>query len=93
MGTARELFPPGIEDIRDMPYRAFEAIRMGMIFLSWEEMPADERPPKRMWLDDERLKAWFDDVKRNRERESGSSGAGPIEDPVQNEIAAKMKGF
>lgn len=57
-----------------------------MLILSWEELPEEERPPKRIWLDDERLNAFFQEVRRRRKQEASGERA-PIEDPVQNEAA------
>lgn len=70
----------------------FDAIRLGHIFLSFDELPKDERPPKRIWLDGDSLREWFADVERKREAKwSGGSSKGgwdkSIEDPVENEAA------
>lgn len=58
-----------------------EAIRLASVFLSFEELPRDEQPPRRIWLDQEQLRGWFDDVERRRD---GRYGARAIEDPVDN---------
>lgn len=56
--------------------------------LSWEELPRDERPPRRLWDDDEGLVRHFEQVERDRERKWGSPGSsGAIEDPVDNDAA------
>lgn len=84
-GDVRELLPPGIDSIRDAPYSLVEAIRLATLFLSFEELPAKEQPPRRIWLDGEALREWFDDVDRARQSEYGPKA---IEDPVEN-LAAK----
>lgn len=58
-----------------------------MLFLSFDEMPGEERPPRRIWLDGERLNEWFERIKRNREREVSSR---QIDDPVENELTKEM---
>jgi hypothetical protein len=89
-GTVAELFPDGIEDVRDVPHVLFSAIRNALVFLSFDELPEDERPPHRIWNDGDALKAWFDDVKRRRDEKYGEKGPGPIEDPVNNEAAKSL---
>jgi hypothetical protein len=86
-GTVAELLPDGCDDLRDCPHVVFDAIRTALVILSFDELTEDERPPKRLWTDGERLKAWFDEVKRRRDEKYGGKGPGPIEDPVQNEAA------
>lgn len=90
-GTVSELFPSWVESVRDLPHALFELIRTAMVFLGFEELAPDEQPPKRIWLQGEKLKEWFAEVNRRRHREAGGSGSGngsqPIEDPVQNEAA------
>lgn len=88
-----ELFPEGISSLYDMPHTLFHSIGRTLVQLSWDELPEKERPPKRIWKDDEALVAHFERVKREREREFGSSsGQKPIEDPVDNEAAAGLRG-
>lgn len=69
----------------------FEAIHVGHIFLSFDELPEDERPDKRIWLDGDALREWFAEVKRRREAKYGGKDSGgwdkSIEDPVENEAA------
>lgn len=84
-----QLFPPEVENVRDLPWRWFEAIRMAMFFISFDELSEDERPPKRIWLDTEALQAWFDGVKRKRERESGGDSTMEGES-VQNKAASVL---
>lgn len=92
MGTVSELYPPGIADIRDLPHPWFSAIRQAMVFLSWEELEKEERPPKAIWLDSDALNEWFAAVERRREEKWGGKGdgAGEIEDPVENDAAKSL---
>jgi hypothetical protein len=89
-GTIDELLPDGVQDVRDCPHVWFEAIRSALVFLSFDELPKDERPPRRIWLDGEQLKLWFDDVERKREERYSNKGPGPIDDPVQNQAAKDL---
>ncbi len=59
--------------------------------IGFDELDEDERPPKRYWLDNERLEAWFKEVRRRRtQKYGGGGGPGPIEDPVDNEAARSL---
>lgn len=52
--------------------------------IGFDELEEQERPPRRIWLDNERLAAWFKEVRRRRkERYSDKE----IEDPVNNQAA------
>lgn len=85
-GTVSELLPEGVADVRDMPHTLFDNVRLALHFLSWEELPPEDQPPRRIWLDDELLTAWFEEVKRRREDERKGESR-DIDDPVQNEAA------
>jgi hypothetical protein len=88
-GDVSSLFPPDFDDLRDLPHSLFEAIRMAALFLSFDELDTDERPPKRIWLMPEQLNAWMEAV--NAKRRSGSSDMDrEIEDPVQNMAARDL---
>lgn len=87
-GDVSSLFPPDFDDLRDLPHSLFEAIRMAALFLGFEELPADEQPPKRIWLVPDQLNAWMEGVQAKRRGES--TGAHEIEDPVQNLAAREL---
>lgn len=76
-----------------MPHSHVVAIGHALAFLSYDELPADERPPKRYWLDNKRMREHFDWVKRKREDEmkGDRSSLPPIEDPVQNPLTAGLR--
>lgn len=85
-GDVSSLFPPDFDDLRDLPHSLFEAIRMAAVFLSFDELDADEQPPKRIWLVADKLAEWMDAIAAKRR--TGASGMNQeIEDPVQNRAA------
>lgn len=88
-GKLDDLIPDGIDGLLDLPHPIFEAVRIGHIFLSFEELEPDERPPKSIWMDGEKLSAWFDRVKRLREEKYGGRDT-HISDPVENEAAKAL---
>ena len=90
-GTVAELVPDGFRDLRDMPHVFFEGLRSALVVLSFDELPSDERPPRRMWNDGEALSKWFDEVRKRRDEKYGGKGSqGPIEDPVDNAAARSL---
>jgi hypothetical protein len=89
-GTIRELFPPGVTDMRELPHPWFDAIRRALHFLSFEELEPDERPPKSIWLDADRLAEHFQWVEQRRKDKWGGDGTQTIEDPVENPAAKAM---
>lgn len=89
-GTVHELLPDGVDDVRDLPHPFFEAIRVALMVIGFDELDEDERPPKRIWLDGERMSAWFKEVRRRRREKYSGKGAGEIEDPVQNQAAKDL---
>lgn len=87
-----ELFPDGVDSLTDLPHKLFDAIRSGLIYLSFEELPAEEQPPRRIWRDGEALNSWFEEVQRKRKAQYGGSGGWDqsIEDPVENQAAKDL---
>ena len=58
--------------------------------LSWYELPEDDRPPERIWLDDEALQSHFDGV--DQKRKAGSRGTEVVpQDLDQNELTAQLR--
>lgn len=57
------------------------------MFVSFDELPEEETPPREIWLDPDRLKTFFDNVKKNREEKSKGK---QIEDPVENQAAKDL---
>lgn len=88
-GGVSELLPPEVENIRDCPWRWFEAIRLGMFFLSFDELPEEDRPHRRIWLDTEAMESHFAALKAKREREA--KGDTTLEgEPVRNAAARDL---
>lgn len=84
------LLPEGIESLTDCPHHLADAISKGLLFLSFmEELPDDERPPRRIWLNPGKLKEHFAAVKKRREEKYGGSG-NEIEDAKQNAAAKAL---
>lgn len=65
----------------------FDSIRVTLGFLSFEDLPEEDQPPRSIWLDMDALKAHFDEVKRRRKEGMSEE---PIEDPVVNEAARDL---
>lgn len=76
------LLPDGIGSLRDVPYRLLDAIKAGLMFLSFEELPSEDVPPRSIWTDGPALKAHFDRVRRRQKEAMGDKGE--IEDPREN---------
>lgn len=68
-GDLSSLFPPGIERLADLPYTIHSAIVSALGFLSFEELPNKERPPKSIWLFPKRMKEWWAGVEQMRKEE------------------------
>ncbi len=87
------LFPKGITSLGDLPFHIHEAIVVALQFLSWEELPKDERPKRAIWFDQDKLKAHFEAVEKRREEKYSYDKSGQsqeIEDPVENEAAQML---
>lgn len=89
-GGVRELFPPGITDLREMPYPWFQAIRHALVVVGWDELEPEFRPKKSIWMDGDALKAHFEWVEAvKKERFSGNPETA-IEDPVENQAVKDL---
>lgn len=51
----------------DLPYTIFNLIVNGLYFVSFEELPKEERPRKSIWLDKELMAEHWREVERMRE--------------------------
>lgn len=77
------IFPDGITTIHDLPYTYFDAIRTALSFLSFDELPKDERPKRDIWMEPDLLKEHFKAVERRREEKFGkSNSSSEIDGPV-----------
>ncbi len=79
LGNVSLLLPDGIDHLGDCPYPLHGAICSALRILDYEEFPIDERPPRRIWLDNDRLNAWWKEVERKRKVKYGDPAAS---DPV-----------
>jgi hypothetical protein len=74
------LLPEGCESLLDAPYHVVDAILFAIRFLRFEELPLEDQPPKRIWLDVDKLKAHWDQVDHNRKaRAEGRTPSGPTD--------------
>lgn len=84
--------PSGVARLDDLPYPVFDAIHAALTFLSFEELPNEDRPSRDIWLDHELMSEHWDLVKERRERMyQGGDYDQEIEDPVENEYAAGLR--
>lgn len=84
-GDVSSLLPPGVKSLYDAPHLFVEAIRAALYFLSFEELQDEERPPKKYWLNGDKMKQWWADVKSNRKRKIGGDG-GDYQSMPENEL-------
>lgn len=74
IGDISSLFPQGITRLIDLPFTIHTAIFSALSFLTFDELPEKERPPKEIWLNGDKMKAWWAEVKRQREAEREGHG-------------------
>ncbi len=69
------------------------AVSHALTIMGYFELTEDERPPERIWLDDEALASHWEHVDQRRKRPSGSgSEAVPqVANLEQNELTAGFK--
>lgn len=60
--------------LADLPYTIHDAILAALGFLTFFEMPENERPPKAIWLDERKMKAHWAEVERVREAKAAGHG-------------------
>lgn len=65
------LLPEGIDKLHDIPVGMFDAIRMALGFLGFDELPKDERPPRRIWLDNDAMRSHWAYVEQRRKEKYG----------------------
>jgi hypothetical protein len=89
IGDISSLFPPGVTSVTDLPFTLYEAMRAALYFLSFETVPdPEDRPPKHIWLDGDRLTQWWNEVAdRRQQRAKGDVAFG---DMPQNEALKDM---
>jgi hypothetical protein len=71
------VLPEGVDKLQDVPFPLFDAIRLALGFLNFDELPKDERPPRRIWLDHDAMSAhWAAVERRRKEKYEGDGGDG-----------------
>lgn len=90
VGSIDLLFPDWCDNVIDMPWTIVQSFERARIILALHERPDDFRiPPKRIWLNDEKLDAYIKD-ENNRiefERENGKGAWDPtrVDGPVMTQ--------
>lgn len=56
---------------------------MGLGFLSFDELPEEDRPPRRIWLEPDLMKAHWAEVKRAHKAKYGSKDDEGIDGPSE----------
>jgi hypothetical protein len=86
-GDVSSLLPPGVKSMYDAPHVFVVAVTRALQFLKFEELPEEERPPKWMWLDNERMTRWWDEVRLNRRSKTGAPN---VPDMERNELMGEF---
>lgn len=89
-GDMSLVVPDGYDGLGDAPHDLVENVGRGLMFLSWlEELPKDEQPPRRIWLDPERLDNHFREVEKARRKKYGLPEQDTdewVENPLADEL-------
>lgn len=56
-----------MQHLADLPYTLHDAIVAALGFLSFDELPSDERPPRSIWLDPKAMRKHWRKVERDRD--------------------------
>jgi hypothetical protein len=59
--------PEGVDGLSDCPFTLHDAILTALRILAYEEFPKEERPPRNIWMDGDKLGEWWDEIERKRE--------------------------
>lgn len=60
------------------------------MILSWYELPDEDRPPERIWLDDDAIESHFEAREQERSSKSGDSSLVPQAGMERNELTADL---
>lgn len=66
------LLPEGITHMADMPHTIHDAISAGLQFVSFDELPKEDQPPRKIWWDPDQMRSWWATVERRHEEKYGS---------------------
>jgi hypothetical protein len=84
-GDISSLFPPGVTRLCDLPHTIHRAIRMALYFLSFDNIiEPQDKPPKYIWLNGEKMEQWFQAVKERAKSDKG------VNEMPQNETLKEM---
>lgn len=86
------LLPDGITHLGECPHTLHEAILTALRILQYEQFPKDERPPRNIWMESEKLSEWWEEVDRKREAKfkiDGNSGR-PVDESDWEENAVEL---
>jgi hypothetical protein len=84
------MLPEGIDRLDDCPYPFFNAVRMALGFLSFDELPKDERPARKIWLNSDEMRKHWTAVERLRAEKYGTGDdSGDGEGEVKKNAAAR----
>lgn len=72
-----QLLPEDVDSLADCPYPLHQAILYGLRWLQFEDFAPEERPPKKIWLDQDAMSGWWSKVEKDREDKYKSSGSTP----------------
>ena len=86
------LLPEGVDHLGDAPFTLHSAILMALRWLEFDQLPLDERPKKRIWLDGEAMESWWEHVEEIRKAKF--KGETPVDpDGIQtNELSLVSRG-
>lgn len=65
-GDISSLFPTGVHSLVDAPHVFVQALSQALYYLSFENLPEHERPPKAIWLDSDKMESFSAMVQENR---------------------------
>lgn len=95
LGDMSLLLPRGISHLMDLPYNIFIAVRQALAFLSFEELPTDEQPPREIWLEADEMAKHWKAVKAMRAKKYGTEdddsswSDAPLDGPEEQNAAVK----
>lgn len=78
------LLPFGVTSIVDLPYSVFESLRLALVFISYDELESEERPPKSIWFEPDELKKHWKAVERRR-KQKWSAKPGDDDDDIRDQ--------
>jgi hypothetical protein len=79
-GDISSLFPEGVTRLADLPFTIFNLLANSLYFTSFDELPKDERPPKRIWLDPTAMDEHWSAVearRRDKQQDRGDTSSMP----------------